>query len=169
MADEVNVDLVKKDTLRLVNKFQILDQLSFDELKLLLGINLDEFYRKRLARLIKFNKGEVIIHQGEFDCWIFWVIKGRYNVVKDGVVIGEMKETGEVFGEMTVLEEDTRTASIEVAENGMCFCLDMSVLDTFEDEQIKKKILQGIRTLKIKRISETNAALIKRIKKLEDE
>ncbi|MCP3873798.1 MAG: cyclic nucleotide-binding domain-containing protein [Desulfobacteraceae bacterium] len=167
MADEINVDLVKEETLKLVNRFQILDKLALDELKLLLGCNLDDFYRKRLARMVQFHSGETVIQQGEFDCWIFWVIKGHYAVVKDGLIIAEMNETGEVFGEMTVLEEEMRTASIEVTKEGLCLCLDMSVLDTFENQEIREKISQGINDLKIKRISKTNADLVRRIKRME--
>ena len=68
------------------------------------------------ARWLRLAIGETLIHQGEHGDGLFVLIGGRLRVYRkaaDGheTVLGEI-ERGEVVGEMAVLTEETRSASV---------------------------------------------------------
>ncbi len=165
MAKKIGANLIKDDTIKLLSKFQILNTLTLKEIKNLLGQEGDR-YHKRLAKLMKYRHREIVIKEGDIDSWVFWVVKGKYAVVKDRITIAAMQQPGEVFGEMSVLEDDSRTASVIAINDGVCLSIDMSVLDTLDDENIKDKISHGIQKLKSERINQTNTKLVAGVKKL---
>jgi CRP/FNR family transcriptional regulator, cyclic AMP receptor protein len=55
--------------------------------------------------------GKVLAQQGAFGDQFFVVEKGTAEVVRDGQHVGELGP-GDFFGEMALLEEDRRTATV---------------------------------------------------------
>ncbi len=159
MPKEIKSDLVKDETIVLLHKFRILKTLSQDEIKRLLGEERSG-YQKRIAKLVQYKAKEVVIKEGDFDSWIFWVVKGEYTVIKHNIIIATFNKPGEVFGEMSSLEDDCRSASVAAACDGVCLSIDLSIFDTLDDEQIKEKIRKGIHKLKSKRLSLTTEKLV---------
>jgi CRP-like cAMP-binding protein len=78
------------------------------------------------AHILAFDDGEVIVPEGEEGLGFYVVMSGRARVVRDGRVVNRL-EQGEFFGEIALLENAGRTATV-VAE-GAATCL--GILRTF--------------------------------------
>ncbi len=59
----------------------------------------------------EFKKGEVIVTEGEQETAFYIIAKGGVEVVKDGKVVGMMKQ-GDCFGEIAFLTQQPRNATI---------------------------------------------------------
>ncbi|MEA3468249.1 MAG: type IV-A pilus assembly ATPase PilB [Thermodesulfobacteriota bacterium] len=59
-----------------------------------------------------YEEGDVIIREGNTDVDFFKLLRGGLSVVKGGKRIAELTEPGEYFGEMAVLSNEPRNASI---------------------------------------------------------
>ncbi|BES94646.1 cgmp-dependent protein kinase [Nesidiocoris tenuis] len=68
-------------------------------------------------------KGSFLIKEGEAGSHLYVSASGEFEVIKDGTVLGKMG-AGKAFGELAILYNCTRTASIKVVENGEVWVLD---------------------------------------------
>lgn len=159
MPKEIKSSLIEEDTIKRLRKFKILNQLSVAELRLLLGTEKSD-YHKRIAKMVRYNPRETVIREGDFDSWIFWVVQGEFAVIKKDVLVTVFNTPGEVFGEMSSLGEDSRSASVIARKEGVCVCMDMSILDNIPDQQIKHKVQSGIYALKSERLNQTTSQLV---------
>lgn len=159
MPKEIKANLIEESTIKRLKKFKILKSLTLDELKKLLGTG-ESDYHKRIAKMVRYRPKETVIREGDFDSWIFWVIQGEFAVFKNEVLITVFTEPGDVFGEMSSLGEDSRSASVIARKDSTCVSIDMSVLDTLDDITVKDKIQTGIYKLKSERLNQTTANLV---------
>lgn len=94
------------------------------------------FDRKDIEHILKFSAirkyapGETIIEEGSFDNRIFILISGRLDVVKKSEVIRALNRTGDIFGEMCVIDGTARSASVSAAEESICMSIDVSFIDS---------------------------------------
>jgi CRP/FNR family transcriptional regulator, cyclic AMP receptor protein len=79
------------------------------------------------ARIRRYDLGDSIIEEGGTDKTLFFLITGNAYVVKNGVQIGEFSRTGDIFGEMSIIDGSVRSASI--VSGGKTLCL--SIASTF--------------------------------------
>ncbi len=160
MVKTIKKNLINDTTIELLSKFEILKDLTKDELKKLLsGREID--YEINIAKLIRYEPGEVVIREGDFDSWTFWIVKGIYKVIIGGSVITTLSTPGDIFGEMSVLEGLPRTASVLSVGEGICLGIDMSVLGNIDDDYITNVINLGFKQKKLERINTTRTQLIK--------
>ena len=159
MPKAIKRNLISEETIKLLKKFQILKELTSEEIRLLLGKTASD-YQERIARLLQYEKGETVIREGDFDSWIFWIVKGAFAVTKNDITIAEFTVAGEVFGEMSSIDIESRSASVIAKDEGVCVAIDMSVLDTIANETIRAKLKDGVQHLQTKRLSTTNAKLV---------
>ncbi|MDD4952604.1 MAG: cyclic nucleotide-binding domain-containing protein [Desulfovibrionaceae bacterium] len=89
----------------------------------------------RLTRIRKYGPGETIIREGEYDHWIYFLIKGRVRVSYGGVEICRLKNHGDVFGEMGIIDGSPRSASIEALDQTLCLAVDASFMDRLEESE----------------------------------
>jgi CRP-like cAMP-binding protein len=78
-----------------------------------------------IARSVKeraFEPGTVIVKQGDPGIGFFMIVDGRVEVRHDGHTIREMGP-GEFFGEMALLEERIRTATVAAKTPTRCLAL----------------------------------------------
>ncbi|BBD09045.1 cyclic nucleotide-binding domain-containing protein [Desulfovibrio ferrophilus] len=87
-----------------------------------------------LSKLRKYDKGETIINEGAFDSWMYFIISGRVRVEKAGRKIGEICGSGSVFGEMGVLSEQERSATVRAHTDAMCLAVDASFLERLDEK-----------------------------------
>lgn len=158
MAKAIKKNLITEETIKLLKKFQILKDMTLDEIRLLLGTKEGD-YQQRIAKLVQYNPDETVIREGDFDSWIFWIVKGSFAVTKNNIYIAEFNEAGEVFGEMSCIDIDSRSASVISTSDSICVSIDMSILDTLKNEAIINKIKNGIHSLQAQRLSNTTAKL----------
>ncbi len=83
----------------------------------------------RLSKIRKYEPGELILEEGVFDCWIYFLISGKIRVVKQNEDLSILKRTGDVFGEMGIIDGSPRSASIYAVEEVVCLATDASYVD----------------------------------------
>ena len=101
--------------LRILNSIKLFEKLSINE-------------RKKLSQCFdyeKHNAGTVIIKQGDRGNKFYILKDGTAKAEVDGKEVGQLK-TGTYFGEMALLDDDVRKASVIATTNCECFVLDRS-------------------------------------------
>jgi len=109
-----NLSILKK-----IGNIPTLSSFSEDDLKGVL----------ELSKIRKYEKGEVIIEEGVFDSWIYFLVSGEVKVVKHDNELSILKRTGDVFGEMGIIDGSPRSASIYAVEETVCLATDASYID----------------------------------------
>ncbi|XP_014244772.1 cGMP-dependent protein kinase, isozyme 1-like isoform X2 [Cimex lectularius] len=71
-------------------------------------------------------KGSFLIKEGEAGSHLYVSASGQFEVIKEGAVLGTLGP-GKAFGELAILYNCTRTASIRVVENAEVWVLDRRV------------------------------------------
>lgn len=66
----------------------------------------DSMYRRDVVQ------GEYVIREGEGGAHLFVAAEGEFEVIKDGKILGRMGP-GKAFGELAILYNCTRTASVK--------------------------------------------------------
>lgn len=74
-----------------------------------------------MTTLRQFKKGDVLLRQGDASDHVLWVRRGKLDVLREvgaaSIVLGQAGE-GEWLGEMGVIENRSRSATIRAAEGG---------------------------------------------------
>lgn len=97
----------------------------------------DRFLKKilELSKLRRYQAGEVITRQGEYDAWLYVIISGEVKVVKDEEEIARLDARGGTFGELAVIDGEARSASVYAAlDNTNCLAIDSSFIDRLNTE-----------------------------------
>ncbi|MCK5227606.1 MAG: cyclic nucleotide-binding domain-containing protein [Desulfobulbaceae bacterium] len=81
-----------------------------------------------LGKLLEYKPGEEIVKKGEVDHWAYFLISGRVKVVKEKKTLGILEKSGELFGEMGVIDGSPRTASIWALDKTLVLGVDCSLL-----------------------------------------
>jgi CRP-like cAMP-binding protein len=71
---------------------------------------------------------DVIIQEGAVDSRIYILLNGVVDVRKDGKTLTSIKRPGEVFGELAVVNDDRRSASVVAAKSTVCLAVDQKFL-----------------------------------------
>lgn len=105
---------------------------------------LKSFETEDLAKLLKLSKirqyadKESIIQEGAKDQWLYFLLSGKIRISKNGVLICTIDNTGEVFGEMSIIDGLSRSTSIHAEGQTTCLAVDTSAkhrLDTDEESE----------------------------------
>ena len=82
----------------------------------------DEEIERLLAegQWVKFPSGGTIIQEGADDLYLYVLVRGQVNVIKNNKVLAQIN-AGESVGEISALARMPRTA--RVIAHGECFCL----------------------------------------------
>lgn len=85
--------------------------------------SLDDTHLRELlnaSRLLSYEVDELILPEGGFGDRLYILLKGRVRVVKYKSVVAMLTQPGDVFGELSVLGDETRSASVFAAEPVLC-------------------------------------------------
>lgn len=82
-----------------------------------------------LSKIRKYEPGELIIEEGVYDCWIYFIVSGNIRVVKHEENLSVLKRTGDVFGEMGIIDGSPRSASVYAVDETVCLATDASYVD----------------------------------------
>ena len=77
-----------------------------------------------LSKIRKYEPEELIIEEGEVDYWIYFLITGEVRVIKEGKAISSLKRTGDIFGEMGIIDGSARSATIQAVKETVCLATD---------------------------------------------
>jgi CRP-like cAMP-binding protein len=100
---------------------------------------LKDFETRNLAKLLRLSKirqyenGELIIREGDDDPWLYFLLSGQLRIEKQGMEIGHIRQVGEIFGEMRIVDSLTRSASVYAVGDTICLCVDTSAKGRLSD------------------------------------
>ena len=121
---------------------------NIENIQRLLSISaLKHFETKNLSKLLRLSKirqyedGETIIAEGDYDTWLYFLLSGRIRVAKEGVTISTLDKQGEIFGEMRIIDERSRSASVYAVGQTVCLAVDTSAHDRIADDGDKDEKL----------------------------
>ena len=80
----------------------------------------------QLSKIRQYEPGESILEEGSFDSWIYFLISGEVKIVKHGKELTVLRHTGDVFGEMAVIDGSARSASVYAIDETVCLATDAS-------------------------------------------
>lgn len=103
------------DLLRRIERFQAFS----DE-------DLDSFLA--VGKLKEYEPGETIIKKGDVDHWVFFLVSGEVKVVKGEQTFAILKRSGDLFGEMGVIDGSPRSASVWAMTKTMVLGLDLGTM-----------------------------------------
>jgi len=93
-------------------------------------------------------KGVNVIREGELGSHLYVSAEGEYEVMKDGKVLGRLG-VGKAFGELAILYNCKRTASIKAVADGKLWVIERTVFQQIMQSTGMKKIENQVNFLKI--------------------
>ena len=82
-----------------------------------------------LSKIRKYEPGELILGEGMYDSWMYFLISGKVRIVKNKKDLSVLDRTGDVFGEMGVIDGSPRSASAYAVGETVCLATDASYID----------------------------------------
>jgi CRP-like cAMP-binding protein len=98
---------------------------------------LDDRVRRRLAQIGKrrtYAAGESIVKEGSTGTALYVVLSGRVGVERGGSRVGELG-SGDFFGELALIEEEPRSASVIAVDETECLLFPAWEFRALLDEQ----------------------------------
>jgi CRP-like cAMP-binding protein len=86
-----------------------------------------------LSKIRKYDPEEMIISEGDLDCWIYVILSGEVKIVKGTSEIARLAGAGQIIGEMGVIEAQPRSASVYAAGKTTCLAIDASFMDRLDE------------------------------------
>lgn len=93
-------------------------------------------------------KGCYVIREGELGSHLYVSAEGEYDVIKDGKVLGRLG-VGKAFGELAILYNCKRTASIKAVTDGKLWAMERTVFQQIMQSTGMKKMENQVNFLKI--------------------
>lgn len=91
-------------------------------------------------KLNKYKSGEIVIRKGDPGGRFYIIVSGSVNVLNSAGIIISTLDTGEVFGEMSLICNDIVNATIQVKESGSILYIDQpnfhKILDIYPAIQL---------------------------------
>lgn len=129
----------------------------------------------QLSKLRIYDANEVITPEGVFDSWIYVLVYGEVVVTKQGNELARLKDSGETFGELAVLDGEARSATVTATCKTKCLAIDASFLGTLPMEEqsafysIFYRLLAEILSKRLRDAGKELAECKARIKQLEQQ
>lgn len=80
------------------------------------------------SSLIEAEDGDVIIREGSIDSRIYVLLNGTLDVCVGGKKVASITRSGEVFGELAIVNQDKRLASVLASGHAVCLAVDQKFL-----------------------------------------
>jgi CRP-like cAMP-binding protein len=95
----------------------------------------------RLSKIREYEDGECIIKEGDVDPWLYFLLRGKVKIIKDGVQIASIEDPGEIFGEMRIVSSSGRSASIFAVGSTVCLAVDTTAKERLSSQEEIDKFL----------------------------
>ncbi len=89
----------------------------------------------RSSRMLKYDPDEIIFSEGEKSNWIYFLITGEAGIKKEGEIIGSLRRCGDLFGEMGIIDNSPRSATIVALTNTVCLAIDTSYAEKLKGNE----------------------------------
>ncbi|MBN2417808.1 MAG: cyclic nucleotide-binding domain-containing protein [Deltaproteobacteria bacterium] len=87
------------------------------------------------SKMIKYDPYETIISEGEYSTWIYFLIQGEVGIQKEGETINVLRRCGDIFGEMGIIDNSPRSATIVAISNTVCLAIDTSYAEKLKGNE----------------------------------
>ena len=84
---------------------------------------------KILIWIRKYEPGELILEEGQYDNWVYFLVSGKVRIAKQGKDLSVLNRKGDIFGEMGVIDGSARSASVYAVDETVCLATDASYVD----------------------------------------
>lgn len=95
----------------------------------------------RLSKIRKYKPEEVIILEGDTDPWLYFLLSGEVRIVKNNHEITRLKEIGEIFGEMRLIDNLSRSASVIAVSECICLAVNTGAGDRIVSQDNREERL----------------------------
>ncbi len=133
--------------------------LLIEKVELFHGLNREEvakIFAKGLTMNVK--KGEIIFHAGTIGDQMYVVLGGKAGVYVGKKVIATMR-TGDMFGEMALVTNEPRSATVIAMEDSHLFILTESTFERLMTKRVSIRMLLNIIKTLSHRLKDTSAKL----------
>lgn len=92
---------------------------------------------------LQFDPKDEVITQGDIGTSMYVIVRGSVDVVVNGTTVASMKE-GEVFGELSALDPEPRSATIVTTQETLLFEIENEVLENlmYEYTEVSNAIIK---------------------------
>lgn len=89
----------------------------------------------KLCKIKEYEPEAIVFAEGEFDNHIYFLLSGKVNIVKQGIVVCTLRRTGDMFGEMGIIDGKPRSASVHTSVRTSCLKMDASFMDRLPEDE----------------------------------
>lgn len=89
----------------------------------------------KLCKIREYEPKEIVFEEGTFDNHIYFLLSGKVNIVKQGMVVCTLRRTGDLFGEMGIIDGKPRSASVHISDRTSCLMMDASFIDRLPENE----------------------------------
>ena len=122
------------------------------------------------SKMKEYESGETIIEEGDTnDKHIYFLLSGKVSVKKDDIELFRLEKAGDIFGEMAVIENRARSASVEAFHKSLCLAVDATYAEMLKEEKRVNFMYILFRLFSgglAKRLRDTNEKLVEAEKKI---
>lgn len=115
------------------------------------------------SNIIQAEPGDVIIREGTIDSRIYILLSGELEVRVGEKRVAAISRSGEVFGELALVNQDKRVASVVAAKPSFCLAVDQKFLQDIhpreEDPAFHAALYEFVARLIAKKLDATSRRL----------
>lgn len=89
----------------------------------------------KLCRLTQYEVGEPVFKEGDFDQYIYFLLSGKVRISKNDVEVTTLSRTGDIFGEMCLIDAAPRSATVCAVERTNCLKMDVYYIKRLPEEE----------------------------------
>ncbi len=124
------------------------------------------------SSLLECEIGDSIIEEGTIDSRFYVLLSGQLEVRIGGKVVAAITRSGEVFGELALVNHDKRLASVVASSRSVCLAVDQKFLQDIhpreEDPAFHAALFEFVARLIAKKLDSTSRRLATVEKELRD-
>lgn len=115
------------------------------------------------SSLLQCDVGDHIIREGSIDSRFYILLSGALDVCIGGKKVTNISRSGDVFGELALVNHDRRLASVVAAEPSVCLAVDQKFLQDIhprdEDPAFHAALYEFVARLVVKKLDATSRRL----------
>lgn len=94
-----------------------------------------------LSKIREYKNGEIIIREGGQDSWMYILLSGKVSIRKESHQINMIENTGEIFGEMRIIDSKERSASASAVGRTICLAVDTNAKSRLSSDSLEEEKL----------------------------
>ncbi|MBK8037580.1 MAG: cyclic nucleotide-binding domain-containing protein [Verrucomicrobiaceae bacterium] len=115
------------------------------------------------SSLLQCEPGDVIIKEGSIDSRIYILLSGELEVRVGDKRVAAISRAGEVFGELALVNQDKRLASVIASSKAVCLAVDQKFLQDIhpreEDPDFHASLYEFVARLVVRKLEATSRRL----------